>query len=108
MLRHFVFVLAFAAPAAAQVHFYGLGNPGGNLSVMHSVSADGRVAIGAVFDPTPPDSWVMRWTAEGGAERLVEPSSFRGPSAGGISFDGSVIVGTGSIDGEFAGFRRVI
>lgn len=106
MIRSVACVLALAAPCAAQVSFYGLGRPpGADTSSMTSVSADGRVTLGVIFAPTPPDLWVMRWTAEGGSERLVEPSNLIAPAANGLNFDGSVIVGSGFTGSGLTGFR---
>ncbi len=106
MLRQFVVVLAVAAPAAAQVNFSGLGRPpGADTSVMTAVSADGRVALGTMFAPTPPDVWVARWTDQGGSERLVEPSNLLAPFANGINSDGSVIVGSGYTNAGLTGYR---
>ena len=96
-------VVLSAACANAQVDFRGFSLPGITTSVAGAVSGDGRTVLGTGFDPTPPDTLVIRWTFEGGAEHLVEPSGFFAPVATAVSGDGSIIVG-GSLNGR-TGFR---
>lgn len=100
-------LVASTAETTAQVVFRGFGTPPGvTVSVAGRVSADGSTVLGAMYAPTPPDSWVIRWTFESGAERLVEPSGFFATIAMGLSGNGEVIVGRGVGDSNFTrGFR---
>ena len=70
-------------------------------SSVRSVSADGTVIAGAVRRPTVAEPW--RWSVEDGWETLELPDGRKSGSAGGISADGSMIVGAGGTlwtDGE--------
>lgn len=73
--------------------FTGVGQlPDGTLSAAQDISADGKVVCGWV--ETPSTSQVFRWTRTGGLVGLGAPKDYsRSISIGGISADGSTIVG---------------
>ena len=71
----------------------GLGT-GGRYSGGGAVSYDGSIVVGRAS--TPANGEAFSWTAAGGIQMLGDlPGGFADSSAGGISNDGSVIVGRG-------------
>jgi probable HAF family extracellular repeat protein len=97
-----------AAATASTPFFMGLGDlPGGPFSsTAAAVSADGSIVVGSsviatVGNPHRPDSLeaAFRWTAETGKVGLGDLAG--GPvdsGAGGVSADGSVVVGSSAVD----------
>ena len=85
----------------------GLGTlPGQLQSWGQDVSGDGRVIVGISFAPqTTPDK-AFRWTESGGMQFVgALPGATVGSHAYSISFDGSVIVGTGDSTQGRQGYR---
>ena len=82
--------------------------PGG-LSAATAISGDGRVIVGGSSSSRvtlPYDGEAVRWTREEGMVPLGDlPEGLFSSSATGVSFDGSVIVGTGTTKRGAEAFR---
>jgi len=82
--------------------------PGG-LSAATAISGDGRVIVGGSSSSRvtlPYDGEAVRWTREEGMAPLGDlPDGLFSSSATGVSFDGSVIVGTGTTKRGAEAFR---
>ncbi len=83
-----------------------LGSLGTPYAECHGVSADGGVVAGWAGVYSPHYAW--RWTADSGMVALPPLVSGRDCEVWGLSGDGSVVVGTGFVDGnnDYRGFWR--
>jgi probable HAF family extracellular repeat protein len=91
--------LSLAGSGAAAPVFVPLGHlPGSDSSAAYAISGDGSVVVGlSVLDASTNRVEAFRWTADGGMVGLGDlPGGDFRSTAQGVSFDGSVIVGSSS------------